>query len=165
MRFSRRPIVAPVAGRSARLLVALAVLPALILSPLSAEPFLIHNHHGHDLHFHPLSNDYFESRPGSPENLHDEHDHQCQTLHEDVDECLLILIAVDLAGTFTRGRSQVSTATAAVGLWSAPQSSAILIDQDLGRHSACIRPPAFGLDSRPYKSITSILQSSHALLL
>jgi hypothetical protein len=147
------------------LLVALAVLPALILSPLSAEPFLIHNHHGHDLHFHPLSNDYIETWPGDPEDLHAEHDHQCQTIHEDVDECLLILIAVDLPGTFTRGRSPVSTVTAAGGLWSAPHSSAILIDQAVGRPSARTRPPAFGPDLRPYKSITSILQSNHALLL
>jgi hypothetical protein len=147
------------------LLVALAVLPALILSPLSAGPFLIHNHHGHDIHFHPLSHDYIEAWPGDPEDLHDEHDHQCQTIHEDVGECLLILVAGGLPGTFTRGRSPVSTVNTADGLWSAPHSSAIPIDPEAGQHLARLRPPAFAPDLHPAKSITGILQSSHALLL
>ncbi len=61
--------------RTARLLLALTLLPAVVMGKVSVQALLIHDHHGHDLHAHSLALDDVNNWRNSAQHGHDDHEH------------------------------------------------------------------------------------------
>ncbi len=153
------------AQRIGRLLTTLAALPALALSPLTAQAILIHDHHGHETHAHTLTvhdlDDWREDR----EHQHEEHDHDGQPAHPSEDEGESILIVLDLPEALPGGRLLSNGATFIAGAAAAPSTYAIAIATPHGQRASVGGSSLLAHPVRTCGSLRSILLTNHALLL
>ena len=143
----------------------LSVLPALVLSPLTAQALLIHDHHGHDTHGHTVTLcDLHDVRENS-EHQHEKHDHEGQPVDPAEDDDKSILIVLDIPEALPGSRTFSAGATVATGIGAALRTLAI---------NNCLkedgRPPVESQQTlanipRARSLVTGILLTSHALLL
>ncbi len=158
-------------ARVGRLAGALCVLPALVLSPLTAQAILIHDHHGHDTHSHTLSIHELDNLQGDPEHQHDEHEHEHEHEHDgpavdpaDVEGSSLVIL-LDLPEGLAHGRGASTSGTAVAGSPSAPSTNAVAIVTQQPDRSYAARPSSTAPPVRARGSLEGILLTSHALLL
>ena len=165
MGFGSRYILFRHAKHCGRLLATLVVLPALVLSPLTAQAILIHDHHGHDTHGHTVTLCDLDDLRENSEHQHEEHDHDGLPVDPAEDEGTPILIVLDLPealpGTRTiSGGAAVATGIGAVLRTLAINSRAVEDGRPLveSQQTSADIPRAHGL-------VTGILLTNHALLL
>lgn len=150
--------------RVGRVAVTLSVLPALVLSPLSAQAILIHDHHGHDTHGHTVTLCELDDLLENSEHQHEKHDHGLP-LDPAEDEGTSILIVLDLPEALPGARTSAAGAVVATGIGAALRTLTI---------NSCVmedgRPPVESRQTlanipRALGLVTGILLTSHALLL
>jgi len=148
-----------------RLMVTLVVLPALVLSPLTAQALLIHDHHGHDTHGHTVTLCDLDDVREDSEHQHDEHDHDGLQVDPPEDEGTPIVIVLDLPEMLPGARTSSAGMTVATGIGAALRTLAT---------NTCVvddgRPPVESQQTlanipRARGLVTGILLSNHALLL
>ena len=148
-----------------RLMVTLIVLPALVLSPLTAQALLIHDHHGHDTHGHTVTLCDLDDFRESSEHQHQKHDHDGLPVDPAEDEDASILIVLDIPEALPGARTFSADAAVAAGIGAALRTLTInscMVDDG--------RPPVESQQTsanipRAHGLITSILLTNHALLL
>jgi hypothetical protein len=161
----RRHIPTQLAKRIGRVLTTLAALPALALSPLTAQAILIHDHHGHETHAHTLTvhdlDDWREDR----EHQHEGHDHDGRPAHPTEGEGESILIVLDLPEALPGGRVLSNGATVIAGAAVTPSNYAIAIVMPHGQRASVGGSQLFAHPVRAHGSFRSILLTNHALLI
>ena len=162
MGFGSRYIPVRHAARLGRLLVTLAMLPAMVLSPLSAEAILIHDHHGHDFHLLTVTLNDSKDYLGS---WHCEHEADRQAAELPKEDCNTIVIVFDLPDALMRVRGLLTGTVAVTGLASTPRAVAAIVGGDTGDPSLYTRPWTLAPNPRAGRIVASILLSNHALLL
>jgi hypothetical protein len=162
MSLCRRAISVSFAGRPAQTLAGLAMLSALVLGQ---EALLIHDHHGHDVHCHPIALDEFDVWSTAQEEGHHEHEHDGQPPDRQSEDGGTVVIVYGLPD-FALGLRVLSGASPVwARLSPAPVPVAILSDA-AGRNtnprprSLCFAPLPWAGDA-----IVGLLLSNHALLL
>ena len=149
-------------GRAVRVLVALAMLPALLLTQ---QAFLIHDHHGHDIHCHPIALSELDDWESGPEHRHDDHEQDGRPADPPAEGSSTVVIVIEFPNADLGLRTL--SRTMAVGAASAPRllPIAVLADAPAHRHSpnepSSSLPPSLRADD----TVKSILLTSHALLL
>ena len=165
MSFGSRYMLIRHAQHFGRLLATLVTLPALVLSPLTAQAVLIHDHQGHDTHTHTLSVHDLDELQRDSEHQHEKHDHDGLPVDPAEDEGPPILIVLDLPDALPGARTFSAGAAVAAGIGGALRTPAInrCVVED-GRplvesqQTLANIPRARGL-------VTGILLTNHALLL
>lgn len=145
--------------------VTLSVFPALVLSPLTAQALLIHDHHGHDTHGHTVPLYDLDALREHSEHQHEKHEHDGLPVDAAEDQDTPILIVVDLPEALPGPRTFSAGAAVAGGIGAALRTLAI--------HSCVVadgRPLVQGQQTladipRAHGLVTGILLTSHALLL
>ena len=120
-----RYIPVNLARRVDRLLVTLAVAPALVLSPLTAQALLIHDHHGHDTHGHTVTLHDLDDLRENSEHQHEKHDHDGLPVDPAEDEGTPILIVLDLPEALPGARTFSAGAAVAAGIGGALRTFAM----------------------------------------
>ncbi len=153
------------AKRCGRLLATLVVLPGLVLSPLTAQALVIHDHHGHDTHGHTVALCDLEDLQENSEHQHEQHDHEGLSAGPAEDEGTAIQIVLDLPEMLPGTRTSTAGAAVGAGIGTAVRTLTIAsCVTDDGRspvesqQTSANIPRARGL-------VTGILLTSHALLL
>lgn len=159
-------------GCATRLLLAIVLLPATAFGP---QAFLIHDHLGHDAHFHALTHCDLGMRYHEPEHKHGEHKHekdqhedhhhgnQQGSNHQKIDNIFAIVIGLPEAHIVLRG-----TATGSILIVSNTRSALTkvnafaAIDENPTRHSNI---SSFARNLRAGNTIADILLTNHALLI
>ena len=143
----------------------LSVLPALVLSPLTAQALLIHDHHGHDTHGHTVALCDLDDLQENSEHQHEEHDHDGLPVDPSEGEGTPILIMLELPEALRGARTCSASAAVAAGIGAALRTLALnswVVDVVRlpveSQQTLADIPCAHGL-------VTSILLTSHALLL
>lgn len=159
-----RSNAATFASRAERLLLMLAVLPALVFSPLDAEAILIH-YDGHDIHAHTVVGGDLDSWVETPEHEHAAHEHDCQSLDPHEHGGGDVLIVLELPDAVLRARGLGNGGILVAGSAAVPSLSVgiaipFAVDAPLQLRSSSV---AFTL--QPYRTVAGILLSNHALLL
>lgn len=149
-------------GRAVRVLVTLAMLPALLLTQ---QAFLIHDHQGHDIHCHPIALKALDDWERGSEHRHDDHEHDGEPADPPAEggSTVVIVLGIPDAAPGLRALSR----TTVVGAASAPplQPMVILADGPAHRRSANDISASLAPNLRADDRVTSILLTSHALLL
>ncbi len=149
-------------GRAAATLI---VLPALVLSPLTAQAILIHDHHGHDTHGHTVTLCDLEDVRENSEHKHEEHEHDRLPANPAEEEDTVIVIMLDSPEALPGARTSSGGAAVATGIGAAVRTLSI---------SSCVtadvRPPLESQTTvacipRAHGLVTGLLLTSHALLL
>ncbi len=159
-----RSSTAAFAGRTQRSLLILAVLPALVFSPLGAEAILIH-YDGHDIHAHAVVGRDIDNWVEGPEHEHAAHDHDCQLLdpHEHGGGDVLVVLELPDAVLRSRGlgsATAVVTSRAAAPLPFVGIAIPSVVDVPLHLRSSSVASLL-----QPDGTVAGILLSNHALLL
>ncbi len=152
------------AGRAERLLLMLAVLPALVFSPLGADAILIH-YDGHDIHAHTVVGRDLDSWVEAPEHEHAAHEHDCQSLDPHEHGGGDVLIVLELPDAVLRARGLGSGAVLVASSAAMPLLNvgiAIPFAVDVPLH---VRSSSVSSTLQPDRTVTGILLSNHALLL
>ncbi len=149
-------------GRTVRVLVVLAMLPALCLTQ---QAFVIHDHHGHDIHSHAITLSELDDWENDPEHRHDEHKHDGQPAVCRAEDSGTVVIVLQLPDAALRLRTM--SRTAVVGAASAPPLLPIAIFANAPAHRRSSKEPS---DSFPRNlcvddTVNRILLTNHALLL
>jgi hypothetical protein len=147
------------------LLATLAAAPALILSPLTAQAIVIHNHHGHETHAHTLTYHDLDDCRENPEHQHEEHEHDRKPTDPAEDESGSILVLLGLPPALARARGLAIGAVVSTGM--AATARALTVSNNTGEDGRSLvesrgspAPPG-----RAHRLVASILLTSHALLL
>ncbi len=148
-----------------RLLVMLAVMPALVLGPLTVEAILIHDHHGHDIHFHSLKFCELDAWRNNPEHQHEEHEHDGQPVDLPADDGCMIVIVLDLPEALPGVRGMSTTTVVVTGFGPSPSPVAVTADAAANGPPLYTRASSFALRLRAGSTVVGILLSNHALLL
>ncbi len=90
--------------RTARLMLVLALLPAVVLGTVSVEAMLIHDHHGHDLHAHSLPLDEVNDWRNNPEHGHEDHEHDGLPEEPPDDDGSTVVVVLELPHALLRVR-------------------------------------------------------------
>ena len=144
----------------------LVVLPALVLSPLTAQAILIHDHHGHETHSHTLTFHDLDDWWENPEHQHKEHEHGGQPADPPEDDDDPIVIVFGLPDALMRVRGLSAGTVAVAGPASTPRAITATVDGDTCKNPSlyeCLGTRAPNL--RAGRIVASILLSNHALLL
>ncbi len=147
-----------------RRLVTCALVPVLLVSSVTTQAILIHDHHGHEIHGHALTiHDLDEWRENS-ERHHEEHEHGDPPANPSDDEDQSIWIVLDLPvalpGVHGLSRGVVVTSTA-------PATTMLALDNTAasGRRSPYESGSSCAHVQRARSLVAGILLTSHALLL
>lgn len=152
------------ASRFTRRLGSCALVPVLLVSSVTTQAILIHNHYGHETHVHTMTVHDLDGWQGNSEHQHEGHEHNDRPANPTPEEDQSILIVLDLPLVLPR----------AVGLSSglavsntAPASTILAIDttaaSDDHPRIESRTPPACLWHARSL--VADILLTSHALLL
>ncbi len=159
-----RSNVATFAGRAERLLLMLAVLPALVFSPLGAEAILIH-YDGHEVHAHTVVGRDIDNWVEAAEREHTAHQHDCLSFDPHEHGGGDVLIVLELPDAALRARGLGSGAALVASSAAVPPLSvgiAVPLAVDASLH---VRSSSVASTSQPSRSVVGILLSNHALLL
>ena len=165
MSFGSRYILDCHAKRFGRLLATLVILPALVMSPLTAQAILIHDHHGHDTHGHTVTLYDLDDLRENLEHQHEKHEHDGLPVDPPEDEGTPILIVRSLSEALRGARTTSAGTAVAAGIGTALRTLAV---------NSCVvddgRPPGESQQTsanipRAPSLIRGILLTSHALLL
>ena len=143
----------------------LTVLPALVLSPLTAQAILIHDHHGHETHAHAISMHELDELEGNPEHRHEEHEHDAPAVDSAESEGASLVIVLDLPEGLARTRVAANNSTTATGAPIAPAPNAVAIVTKQSDHAYAPKPSRLAPPLRARGSLEGILLTIHALLL
>ncbi len=149
-------------SRAVRVLVALAMLPALLLTQ---QAFLIHDHHGHDIHYHPIALSGLDDWESDPEHQHDEHKHDGQPADVSAEGSSTVVIVLEFPDAALRGRTLLRTAVLGAASTPPPLPVAILAEAPAHRCSPKEPSASFPPNLHADDTVRSILLSNHALLL
>ncbi len=148
--------------RVSRFSVAMSVLPAVMLSPLTAPALVIHDHHGHDTHGHAVTLCDLDHHSENPDHRHEKHDHDGLPVE---DEGSSILIVLDIPEALPGARAYASGTVVASGIGVALRTlvtNRCMVDVDpfpVGSRRT------LGDILRADGLVTGILLTNHALLL
>ncbi len=143
----------------------LAVMPALVVGPLTLEAILIHGHDGHDVHSHSLTLCELDAWRSNPEHQHKEHEHDGQPVDPPADDGCMIVIALDLPKALL-GVGRMSTSTVVVsGFRPSPSPVAVNAGAAADGPPLYARASFFAPKLRAGSTVVGILLSNHALLL
>jgi hypothetical protein len=136
-----------------------------MLSPLTAQAILIHDHHGHDTHSHALSVHELDELRSNPEHQHEEHEHDGLPVDPAEDEGTPIVIVVDLPEALRGARTSSAGAAVATGIGAALRTLTInsCVVED-SRHPVESQQTLANIP-RARSLVTGILLTNHALLL
>lgn len=152
-------------GRIGRMTATLTVLPALLLSPLTTQAILIHDHHGHETHAHAIRVHELDELVGNPEQRHEEHEHDTSAVGDPKDDGSSVVILLDLPDGLARSRVASGGGTlVSVPSVTFPTNTLVIAAHPLDRPSGvgvCQTAPPL----RAGGSLEGILLTSHALLL
>lgn len=143
----------------------LSVLPALVLSSLSAQAVLIHDHHGHDTHSHTLGVHELDEVQRNPEHQHEEHEHDGPTVDSAGSDGSSLVILMDLPEGLARGRFSSSSATAGAGNSTARPTNVVEFVTHHSNGAYAARACRLAPPLRAHSLLEGILLTSHALLL
>ena len=136
-----------------------ALVPVLLVSSVTTQAILIHNHHGHETHVHAVTvNDLDEWRENS-EHQHEEHEHNDRPTDHTPEEDQSILIVLDLPVALPHSFGLTVSATAPATTILAKDTAALD-----GRPRTTTRTSR----ARPWRArslVADILLTNHALLL
>ena len=140
-------------------------MPALVLSPLTVQAILIHDHHGHDTHTHTLCAHELHELHHNPEHRHEEHEHDGPALDSAESEGSSLVILLDLPEGLARGRAASGSGVTVAGTHPPPSTSVAAIVTHQTDRSSVARPSDIAPPVRARGSLEGILLTSHALLL
>ena len=150
--------------RFGRSLGSCALVPVLLVSSVTSQAILIHNHYGHETHVHAVAAHDLDAWQENSEHQHEEHEHDDRPADSAPDEDQSILIVLDLPVALPRAMG-LSCGLAVSN--TAPASKILAIDTTAAANG---RPR---IDSRTSSArlwrarslVADILLTSHALLL
>lgn len=149
--------------RFARRLGSCALVPVLLVSSVTTQAILIHNHHGHETHVHTGTVQDFNEWHGNSEHQHEDHEHNDRPANPTPDDDQSILIVLDLPLVLPRALG-LSSGLAVSNTASATTILAIDTTASDGRPRIESRTsPACLWHARSL--VADILLTSHALLL
>ena len=151
--------------RIGRFAATLSALPALVLSPLTAQAILIHDHHGHDTHTHAIGIHELHALQRNPEHQHEEREHDGPGVDSADGKNSSLVILLDLPEGLAHRRVSSMSGTAVAGSFSAPSANAVAIVTLQSYRPYAALPSSSAPPVRAYGSLESILLTSHALLL
>ena len=151
--------------RVCRVAATLSVLPALVLSPLTAQAILIHDHHGHDTHSHALSVHELNEVQRNTEHQHEEHEHDGPAVDSADGEGSSLVILLNLPEGLARGRDSSGSGAAVAGSPSAPPTNVVAIATQQSDRSYAARPSSLAPRVCARGLLEGILLTSNALLL
>lgn len=143
----------------------LSVLPALMLSSLTTQVILIHDHHGHDTHGHTLNARELDKLPSNPQHHHEEHKHDGPTADFADGESSSLVILLELSEGLALGRVLSCRGIANAGSPSARSTKAAAIARQQSDRPYTERPSRVAHAVRARSLLEGILLTSHALLL
>ena len=152
-------------GRFGRAAATLTVLPALVLSPLTAQAILIHDHHGHETHTHAISLHELDELEGNSEHQHEEHEHDAPAGDPAEGEGASLVIVLDFPEGLVRTRTAADNSTTASGAPIASPPTAVAIVTQQSDHTYATKPSGLAPPLRAHSALEGILLTSHALLL
>lgn len=150
--------------RFGRRLGSCALVPVLLVSLVTTQAILIHNHHGHEIHVHAVMVNDLNEWHGNSEHLHEAHEHNDHPTDPAPDEDHSILILLDLPVAL-RHAFGLSGGFAVSD--TAPASKVLAF----GTTTASDGPPGLEGRTSPARSwharglVADILLTSHSLLL
>ncbi len=151
-------------ARFGRRLVTCALVPVLLVSSVTTQAILIHDHHGHEIHGHALTIHDLDEWLENSERQHEEHEHDDRPADPSDDEDQSILMVLDLPvalpGAHGSSRGVVVTSTA-------PATTMLAVDNTAasGRRSHYKTESSCAHVRRARSLVAGILLTSHALLL
>ena len=151
--------------RVGRLAATLTVVPALVLNSLTAQAFLIHDHHGHATPSHAISVHELDELERNPEHQHEEHEHDAPAVDLADAEGSALVIVLDLPEGLARSRVLSSIGTTVAGRRPAPSTNVVAIVTQQSDRSYTTRPSSIAPPVRARGLLEGILLTSHALLL
>lgn len=143
----------------------LGFLATMVLGPLAAEAYLIHDHHGHDSHWHATTLNDLDAWHGSPEHQHEDHEHDGQSADPPAEDNSTVVITQHLLYRTVRARGLSGTTLAPSKLARTPLFIANPGNNLASEFSPHERTFPFLPGSFPDRRIVRILLSNHALLL
>ncbi|UCE58262.1 MAG: hypothetical protein JSU63_12555 [Phycisphaerales bacterium] len=143
----------------------LVVLPALVLSPLTAQALVIHNHHGHDTHGHTVALCDLDDLQENSEHQHEKHEHDGVPVEPTEDEDTAIQLVLDLPEGLARSRVLSSSYTAVAGGAFAPRTNVVASVTQQSDHSYSTFRSSLAPPLRARGLLESILLTNRALLL
>ncbi len=166
MGFGSRYIPVRHAARFGRLLVTLAMLPAIVLSPLTAHAILIHDHHGHDTHGHTVTLCNLDDFRENSEHQHENHEHDGLPEEESsAHDSSTVVITLELPDALLRVRGLSAGNVVGTRLALLPLPVAIAPDPAASTPCPNARPWSAAPDLRAGSMVAGILLANHALLL
>ena len=151
--------------RVGRVAATVTVLPALVLSPLTAQAILIHDHHGHETHAHAISVHELDELEGNSEHRHEEHEHDAPAVDSAESEGASLVIVLDLPEGLARTRVAADNSTTSTGAPIAPSPNAVAIVNKQSDHAYAPNPSGLAPPLRAHSALAGILLTSRALLL
>ena len=148
-----------------RLMATLVVLPALVMSPLTAQALLIHDHHGHDTHGHTVTLCDLDDLRENSEHQHEKHDHDGLPVDPTEDEGTSILIVLNLPEALPGTRTSSAGTAVATGIGTPLRTLAINTCMVEDGQPPLENPRTLAQIPRAHGLVTGILLTSHALLL
>ncbi len=148
--------------RVGRVAAALGVIPALVLSPLAAKAFLIHDHHGHDTHSHAISVHELDDVQHNTEHQHEEHEHSGSAPGYADGESSTLVILLGIPDGLVRGRISSGVIAEVAG---SPSTNTVAFDTPPPDRSFTAPSLSLAQSLRACGRLKSILLTSNALLL
>ncbi len=158
-------IVNSLIDRTARLLLVLALLPAVVLGTFSVEAMLIHDHHGHDLHAHSLPLDGVNDWRNAPKHDHEDHDHDRLPEQLPDDDGSTVMIVLELPDALLRVRGLSARDMVSARSVRLPLLVAVAPAPTANTAYTNARPSSAAPDLRAGSMVADILLTNHALLL
>ncbi len=158
-------IVKPHIDRTARLLLVIALVPAVVLSTVSVEAMLIHDHHGHDLHVHSLPLDQVNDKRNNPEHSHEDHEHDGLPEESPDNDDSSVVIVLDLPDALLRVRGPSAGNAVSTRSASLPLLVAVAPEPVASTPSPNPSPWSVAPNLRAGSMVAGILLTNHALLL
>ncbi len=140
-------------------------LPALVLSPLTAQAILIHDHHGHDTHGHTVTLCDLDDFRENSEHQHEKHEHDGQPADPPADDGRMIVIVLDLPEALPSVRGMSTSTVVVTGFGPSPSPVAVTTDAAANGPPLYARASSFAPRLRAGSTVVGILLSNHALLL
>jgi len=151
--------------RTARLLLVLALLPAVVLGTVSVEAMLIHDHHGHDLHTHSLPLDEVNNWRNTPEHGHEDHEHDGLPEEPSDDDGDAVVVVLELPDALLRTRGLSAGNVVCPRFTRLPVLVAVAPSLAVSIPCPSAGPGPTAPRLRVGSAVSSILLSNHALLL
>lgn len=150
-------------ARFGRRLWSCALVLVFLVSSVTTQAILIHNHHGHETHAHALTLHDLDEWPENSEHQHEDHEHNDRPVDPTPDEDKSILIVLDLPVALPRALglsagvvvSNAAPATTILAISAAASDGRLRIENRTS--------PARLWHARSL--VANILMTSHALLL